>query len=70
MSKTTNPRKKKLEAIQKKIATFIFTETYTDESDAQQLLAEAVEAITKAADILVANDEKQTKPDAMDGAGV
>lgn len=60
--KTTNSRKKKLEAIQKKIATFIFTETYTDEGDAQDLLAQAVETITRAGNILVANDENAPKP--------
>lgn len=68
-TKTTNPRKKKLDAISTKIAMFIFQETYTDEGDAQKLLSQAVNIIDEAAKILVANDEKQVDPDAMDGGG-
>ena len=69
MAKATNARKKKLEAIQTKIATFMFQDTFTDEGDAQKLLGEAIRLIDQAADILVANDEKQAGSDAMDGGG-
>jgi hypothetical protein len=62
MPKTTNPRKKKLDAINTKIITFMFQETYTDEVDAQKMLSQAVELIDNASKILVANDEKQSKP--------
>lgn len=69
MPKTTNPRKKKLDAINTKIVTFIFQETYIDEVDAQKMLSQAVELIDNASKILVTNDEKQSKPDAIDGGG-
>ena len=68
-TKTTNPRKKKLDAINTKIVTFMFQETYTDEVDAQRMLSQAVELIDNASKILVANDEKSSTPNAMDGGG-
>jgi hypothetical protein len=53
-----NLRKKKLDAISTKIATFLVTETYTDEQDAQALLEKAIQCLDRAVEILVRNDEK------------
>jgi hypothetical protein len=77
MAKQVNPRKKKLDAISTKIATFLVSETYTDEQDAQGWLSEAIKCLDKAVEILVKNDEKQEavgvgssaeKPDTCEGA--
>jgi len=59
-----NPRKKKLDAICTKLATFLVSGTYTDEQDAQALLTQAIETIDKATAILVANDNKENAKDA------
>lgn len=58
MTKQVNSRKKKLDAISTKIATFLVCETYNDEQDAQDWLSEAIKCMDKAVEILVANDEK------------
>jgi hypothetical protein len=56
--KQVNPRKKKLDAISRKIAMFLVTETFIEESDARSLLTQAVECLDKAVEILIKNDEK------------
>lgn len=53
-----NPRKKKLDAICTKIATFIVTETYTDEQGLQKKLSDAIKLIDEVSAACVANDEK------------
>jgi len=52
-----NPRKKKLDAIMTKIATFMLQETFTDEQDAQKLLSEAIRKLEAAQALLVKSDE-------------
>lgn len=54
-----NPRAKKLNGIMRKIAMFVVQETYTDEPEAQKLMSEAIDKLEKAAEILIANDEKE-----------
>ena len=56
---TKNPRAKKLNAIMTKIAMFVMQETFTDETDAQQLLSEAIDKLEAVSVILIANDEKE-----------
>ncbi len=58
MATSTNPRKKKLDAICTKIAMFYATETYVDEKEARRELSQAIELIEKASALLVAADEK------------
>ena len=54
-----NLRKKHLDAICTKIATFIVTETYADEeSDLQKKLSEAIRLIDEVAAVCVENDNK------------
>lgn len=57
MKPIVNPRKKKLEAIARKITLFIVGETFTDESEAQGKLASAIKILTDVADELAKNDE-------------
>jgi len=59
MAKTTNPRKKKLNAICTKIAMFLVQETFIEEEDARKLLNNAIGEIDKATEILVKNDEAE-----------
>ena len=61
MAKTTNPRKKKLDAISRKIAMFYIEDIFTEEEDARKLLDDAIGLLDKAAEILVKNDEAATK---------
>ena len=56
-----NLRKQKIDRICTKIATFLVSETYTDEPDVQQDLTKAIEYLDRAAKMMVANDEKATK---------
>jgi hypothetical protein len=58
MAKAVNPRKKHLDAICTKIATFIVTETYTDEQELQAKLSQAIQLIDEVSAACVANDEK------------
>ena len=58
MAKKVNPRQKKLDAISAKIAMFIVTETYTDESALQHRLAGAIQILEEVGKQLAANDEK------------
>lgn len=67
---TKNLRKAKLEKIQTKIETFVLMETFTDESEAQKLLSEAIRKIDEAADLLVASDEAHQKFVAQSGAQI
>ncbi len=53
-----NLRKKHLDAICTKIATFIVTETYTDEQDLQRKLSDAIKLIDEVSATCVSNDEK------------
>jgi len=60
-TKSINPREKKLKAIMTKIAMFAMQETFTDDGDAQQYLANAIEKLDLAAAILVKNDDAERK---------
>ncbi len=53
-----NLRKKHLDAICTKIATFIVSETYTDEQDLQKKLSDAIQLIDQVSAACVANDAK------------
>jgi len=60
-NKTTNLRKKHLDAICTKIATFIVRETYADEeADLRKKLSDAIVLIDEASAACVASDEKAT----------
>lgn len=59
MPKNVNPRQKKLDAICTKLATFIVSETFTDEPEVQQKLSQAIALIDQAAALCVANDNAQ-----------
>lgn len=55
-------RKKHLDAIGTKIATFIVTETYADEeADLQKKLSEAIRLIDEVSAACVENDKKRTE---------
>ena len=54
---TKNPRGKKLNKIMTAIATFMVSETFQDETPAQDLLAKAVYQIEQAQDLLIKSDE-------------
>lgn len=51
-----NPRKVALDRISTKIATFLVTETFTDEGPARLQLGLAVQALDAAVELLVASD--------------
>jgi hypothetical protein len=54
-----NLRKKHLDAICRKIATFIVTETYADEeADSRKKLSEAIRLIDEVSTVCVENDNK------------
>ena len=53
-----NPRKKHLDAICTKIATFLASETYTDELDLQKKLSDAIQQIDEVSAACVVNAEK------------
>lgn len=58
-----NLRKKLLDAICTKIATFIVTETYADEeSELQKKLSEAIRLIDEVSAACVQNDNKRSEP--------
>jgi hypothetical protein len=57
-----NLRKKHLDAICTKIATFIVTETYADEeADLQKKLSEAIRLIDEVSAVCVENDKKRNE---------
>jgi hypothetical protein len=57
-----NLRKKHLDAICTRIATFIVTETYTDEeSELQKKLSEAIRLIDEVSAACVQNDNKRSE---------
>jgi hypothetical protein len=56
MPRETNPRKKALDAISRKIALFMVGETFVDERPAQKLLEEAIAKLDAAARLLVESD--------------
>lgn len=60
-----NLRKGKLEKIEQKLAIFIYTETFTDESDVQKLLSDAIGLMDQAAAKIVENDNRAAN-DAME----
>lgn len=58
-----NLRKKHLDAICTKIATFVVTETYADEeAELQKKLSEAIRLIDEVSAACVQNDHKRIKP--------
>lgn len=58
-TKTTNIRKKHLDAICTKIATFLVTETYAgEETDLQKKLSDAIRLLDEVSAACVVNDEK------------